>query len=148
MTIDQGGDNMRHALTSLAFWVLAVTLAHAQKPPPSSVSPVQQQFDAYNDHDAKRMAKSFAAVFYRGTLGDTLMRLSRETLAAKMATFFARAPQVHAELVDRIVHGAFIIDREHVTGLPGGESGNWIMIYEVRDGQIVRNWVIEPPEQP
>jgi hypothetical protein len=148
INFDQGGGNMRHALTSLAISLLAVTVAHAQKPPASSATPVEQQFDAYNDHDAKRMAKSFAPVFYRGTLGDTLMRLSRDTLAAKMATFFARAPQVHAELVDRIVHGAFIIDREHVTGLPGGESSEWIMIYEVRDGQIVRNWVIEPPEQP
>jgi hypothetical protein len=142
------GDNMRPALTSFVFSVLGVTVAHAQNPAASSATPVQQQFDAYNDHDAKRMAKSFAPVFYRGTLGDTLVLLSRDTLAAKMATFFVRAPKVHAELVDRIVHGAFIIDRERVTGLPGGESSDWIMIYEVRDGQIVRNWVVEPPEQP
>ena len=138
--------DMRHLLASLTFYLLATGSGWAQsrQPAPQGLL-VQEQFDAYNRHDASAMAQAFAPVFHRGTLGDTLAPMSRDTLASKMAAFFAQAPRVHAELVSRIVHGAFVIDHEHVTGLPGSESSDWVMIYEVRDGQILRNWIIAPP---
>ena len=136
---------MRLALTLAAVTVLGPAPGWGQAPTTSAAAPVQIQFDAYNRHDAGGMAQAFAPVFYRGTLGDTLRQMSRDTLSLKMGEFFKRAPRVHAKLLDRKVHGVYVIDHEHVTGLPEGKSSDWIMIYEVRDGRILRNWVIPPP---
>ena len=136
---------MRVMLASIAILSAAAAPGSGQGPSVSSAALIQQQFDAYNRHDAAAMARAYAPVFYRGTLGDTLKATPRDTLAKRMAEFFVRAPRVRAKLLERIVHGSYIIDREHVTGLPGDESSDWIMIYEVRDGLILRNWVIVPP---
>lgn len=51
--------------------------------------------------------------------------------------------RIHAELVQRLVQGRFVIDEEITTGLPGKGPQKGIAIYEVKDGLISRVWFMD-----
>lgn len=72
--------------------------------------------------------------------GDTTVKRGQAALRDRMATWFKKAPKVHARLIGRMVQGAFVVDHERVTGTPDGKPIEGIGIYEVRNGKIVRLW--------
>jgi hypothetical protein len=53
---------------------------------------------------------------------------------------FAQAPHLHAEITTRLAIGAYVVDQEHVTGLPAHDGGERdleaIAIYRIVDGLI------------
>ena len=69
-------------------------------------------------------------------------RRGREWIRANYAQVFEQSPQLHAEVLARIVHGDFVVDHERVTGQPRG-TFSAVAIYETRDGLIHRVWFVE-----
>ena len=57
-------------------------------------------------------------------------------------SLFKSTPDLHVEIVNRIVLGNYVIDREEVTGFPDGRVKHTIVIYHVQDGLIQRVWLI------
>jgi hypothetical protein len=113
----------------------------AQQPradPPEMV--VQRQFEAYNRHDADAFAAAFASDGEVLALGDTVATRGRTAIRNDMVEWFRKAPKVRATLLDRIVHGNYVVDHERVTGLPDGKTIMALGIYEIKDGMIKRVW--------
>jgi hypothetical protein len=104
---------------------------------------IQAQVDAYNAHDIE----AFAALFSPDV---EIIRLpAHETsisglpdLRAAYQALFDRAPAIHCAIRNRMTLGAFVIDDEHLTGYPDGQTVDALVIYEVKDGLIQRSWVI------
>jgi hypothetical protein len=55
---------------------------------------------------------------------------------------FERTPDLHCELVNRIVLGNTVIDQERVTGFPGGNVIEAVAIYKVENGKIAKVYFI------
>ena len=102
---------------------------------------VQRGIDAYNAHDAEAFASVYAADMELHDLGGALYLSGREALRERYAQLFASAPNVHVEIVRRIVVGNNVIDEERITHTPSGRDAHVAVIYEIRDGAIARAWV-------
>ena len=67
--------------------------------------------------------------------------VGREALAAHYRDNRFNLPDLHAELVNRMVFGNKVIDQEIVTGLPSGTM-HAAAIYEVTPQGISRVWFV------
>jgi len=110
--------------------------------PPEVV--VQQFVDAGNARNAERMAALVAvdAVFAQFPGGEVIAEgrdRIREHYARQLGSLSA---ELRITVQPRIVEGPFVIDQEHIEGLPGGPlQATWM--YLVRDGLIRRAWVLD-----
>ena len=110
----------------------------------SSVEVVQRQVEAYN----ARNLEAFAA-----TYGETIQMVRLPALEpaikskAELIEFYGTnrfmAPNLHAEVLDRIVLGNKVIDHERITGLPNSPF-ECVVIYEVENDLIQRVWSVWP----
>jgi len=105
---------------------------------------VQRFVDAANARDAQRMAALVAvdAVFARFPGGEIIAQ-SREGIQEHYAKGLGPLSSERRITVQpRIVEGQFVIDQEHIAGLPGGpRQATWM--YLVRDGLIHRAWALD-----
>jgi uncharacterized protein (TIGR02246 family) len=115
--------------------------------PPAEAGPetvVQRFVDAANVRDAQRMAALVAvdAVFARFPGGEGIAQ-GREGIQEHYAQAFrSLSADFRVSVQPRIVEGQFVIDQEHITGMPGGpRQATWM--YLVRDGLIRRAWVLD-----
>jgi hypothetical protein len=98
--------------------------------------------DAFNRHDADAFMAAFApGVVFWEYPADTVFA-GAERVRVHYAELFGDpdAKDLHAEVRQRMVKGRFVIDHEHVTGLPGEGSHVSVVIYEVKDGRITNAW--------
>jgi uncharacterized protein (TIGR02246 family) len=104
---------------------------------------VQAQLDAYNAHDAEAFAATYAEDARIYVFPDREWIAGREKILEVYRQLFASTPAIHAEIAQRIVQGARVIDQEHLTGLPDGTTASAVAIYEVLDGLITRVWLMQ-----
>ncbi len=95
---------------------------------------VQRQVNAYNHHDARILAQTFAADAVVRRPGKTLR--SRAAIDAAYRDLFARNPQIHAEIIARDVRGDVVVDHERLTGFADGRTSESTVTYHVRDAVI------------
>jgi len=99
---------------------------------------VQAQLDAYNAQDLE----GYCAFFTDDVVvADLNGQVTCEGLAAyreKYAKTFAEFPENHAELLNRIAVGSFVIDHERVSRKPGGASFDVAAIYTIAGKKIAR----------
>lgn len=98
---------------------------------------VQAQLDAYNARDIEAYLAVFAddakAYNFPG-LECTIDGI--EAMRRVYQTVFDESPQLHCQLVNRIVMDNKVFDHEHVTGRRGVDFLELVAIYEVMDGKI------------
>lgn len=114
----------------------------------AAVIVVDRQHEAYNRHDVEAFLATYADSVAVQTLGDTLVITGKRRLRESTEAWFAGAPAARTEVVDRMVLGPFVVDRQRVSGGPEGAPLEAIGIYEVREGLIRRVWSIPPPPTP
>lgn len=112
----------------------------------------QALVDAFNAHDLEGVLSVYAAdtVARRLPGGEEFLR-GRADIREKFVTLFGKNPGVRIEICGRIVHGAYVIDRERVTGLSGGSGPSYgVVIYEIREGLVRNEWYLPktPPPEP
>lgn len=121
--------------------VLAALLlaASAQASPPSAEAVVAAQLAAYNRGDAAAFAATYAvgAEIFDPARGSAPIVAGRDAIRSRYAAQFARLPGQQARIVRRIVSGRYVVDHEALPGT-GLEA---IVVYEVRDGLILRAWL-------
>ncbi len=98
----------------------------------------QGQLDAYNAQDLDAYCGFFAEDVVVADLNGAVANRGVAELRARYAKTFAEFPQNRAELVNRIVLGASVIDHERVSRAPGGESFEVGCIYTFAGGKIAR----------
>jgi hypothetical protein len=102
--------------------------------------PVQRQLDAYNAHDLARFVAEYSddvQVFVPPAAEPLLS--GKKAFAEHYRKNRFTLPDLHAEVVQRIVAGNTVVDHEKVTGLPGGDV-EAVAVYRVSDGLISAVW--------
>jgi imidazolonepropionase-like amidohydrolase len=103
---------------------------------------VQQQVNAYNARDIEAFLATYSPEIEIYDHPDRLRYSGLEEMRSRYQSFFERTPNLHVEIVGRIVLGNYVIDREKVTGLPSGRVIHAVAIYKVQNGLIQRVWFI------
>ncbi len=105
---------------------------------------VQSQLDAYNARDLQGFLATYSESVQIYRLPATEPALSGK---AQLDQFYGtqrfNRPDLHAELVNRIVLGNKVIDHERVRGIVEAPIEG-IAVYEVRDGLIQVVWFFSP----
>ena len=104
---------------------------------------VQRQLDAYNARDVEALMATYADDAEQFEHPAKLLASGQAQLRERFAARF-QEPNLHAQLVNRIVAGRIVVDHEIVTRtFPEGPGKlELVAIYEVRDGRIAKAWFI------
>uniref|UniRef100_UPI004047DE5C nuclear transport factor 2 family protein n=1 Tax=Roseivirga sp. TaxID=1964215 RepID=UPI004047DE5C len=101
---------------------------------------VQQQLDAYNQRDISKFMDTMGknVVLYNFADGQVLAE-GFDAVKSTYALLFAKSPELHSKLINRIVLGNQVIDHESITGRMGNtETIELAVIYEIKEGKIVK----------
>ena len=97
---------------------------------------VNEQLEVYNNRDINGFVKTYADDVMLFTFPYTLNIEGHDALKKQYAPFFKNTPDLNAEIVNRIVIGNKVIDKEKV--LVNGKTIYAIAIYEIQNGLISR----------
>ncbi|MEO7255306.1 MAG: nuclear transport factor 2 family protein [Casimicrobium sp.] len=106
----------------------------------NAVDPVQRQMDAYNAHDLERFIAEYTEdvqVFRPPSVAPVLS--GKKAFAEHYGKNRFTLPNLHAEVVNRMVVGNTVVDHEHVTGLQDGVV-EAIAVYQITNGLIGAVW--------
>ena len=108
---------------------------------------VQRQLEAYNAKDLDALLALYAEEAELHEFPATLLARGSAALRERFAIRF-QEPNLHAELLHRIVAGNTVIDHERITRdfSEGPGTLELTMIYEVKAGRITRAWSIAGPK--
>ncbi|WP_299116660.1 nuclear transport factor 2 family protein [uncultured Winogradskyella sp.] len=95
---------------------------------------VNKQLEAYNSRDIDEFAKTYSKDIKLYLFPDNLTSDSNDALKKRYETMFQSVPDLNAEIMNRIVLGNKVIDKEKVT--INGKTFYAIAIYEIKDGLI------------
>ena len=93
--------------------------------------PVQRQFDAYNAHDLERFVAEYTdnIQVFRPPAAKAILS-GKTAFAAHYAMNRFTLPNLHAEVVNRMVVGNKVVDHERITGLQK-DIVEAIVVYQV-----------------
>jgi hypothetical protein len=119
---------------------LPTTLALPHPTTMDPALPVQRQLDAYNARDLDRFVACYAedVQLFRPPAPEPLLR-GKAAMAAHYAAHRFNLPQLHAELVNRMVLGNKVIDHERITGVTP-QPMEAAVVFEVNAGLIDKVW--------
>ena len=101
---------------------------------------MQRQLDAYNGHDLERFVAEYTDDIQVFRPPATEPALSgKEAFAAHYAKNRFTLPNLHAEVVNRMVAGSTVVDHERITGLQEGIV-EVIAVYQVVGERIRTVW--------
>jgi uncharacterized protein (TIGR02246 family) len=99
---------------------------------------VQGQFEAYNAQDLDAFCAFYAPDAVLAPYGGEPHTVGLDAIRERHKGLFAQFPHNRAEILNRIVVGANVIDHERVVRAPGGETFEVSPVYTIGGGKIVR----------
>jgi hypothetical protein len=111
------------------------------------VKPVQLQLEGYNKRDIDLFASAFSDTVKVYREPGVLTYQGRDELHKRYGAMFAATPDLHCEIVNRIISGDVVIDHEKVQRKKGQPRTDAIAVYRVQDGLIVEVTFIPPHKQ-
>jgi len=98
----------------------------------------QQQLIAYNARDIDAFLEPYSDTvkIYQIPASEPFL-VGKEAMRTRYAKKFEETPELHCELINRMVDGNTVVDQELITGLPDGRVSHAIAIYKVAHGKIV-----------
>lgn len=102
----------------------------------------QQQLDAYNARDIDAFLAPYADTVKVYYFPNELSMDGKVKMREVYADMFRRTPNLHCELVNRIVMGDKVIDQERITGF-GDQVFEAIAIYRVAGDRIVEVYFLD-----
>ena len=111
--------------------------------PPSPETVVQRQVEAYNAQDIDAFLSFYAedVKIARLPLGEVSYD-GREAMRLRYSRLFEDNPELNCTIVNRTVHGNWVVDQEFVSGVKGRTRIRAVAIYEVHDGLIQNVWFL------
>ena len=123
--------------------ILTVSTFGFQANDPAPARVAQALVEAFNAHDIEGILKTYHpnSVARRLPSGEVLLTGHAE-IRKKFETSFQRNPTIKVEVVQRIVDGVFVIDKEKIIIVTEGKKSErfGLVIYEIRAGLIVNEW--------
>ena len=122
---------------------LFVGIAAAQPGVKTPEQVAQSLIDAYNARNMDGILKAYApdSVAYSLPGGEVILK-GHEEIRKKFARVLDPNVKLKVEIVNRIVDGKFVIDKEKISGTSGGKPVEFFgtVIYEITDGLIRKEW--------
>lgn len=109
---------------------------------PTPVELAQQQLNAYNARDIEAFLEPYAEDVELFNFPNQPISVGKERMRRSYGKLFEETPDLHCELVDRMVMGNTVIDQERVVFRKGEPALNAIAIYKIKDGKIARVYFI------
>lgn len=111
--------------------------------PISPETVIQRQLEAYSSRDVDALLAIYAGDAQMFEHPATLVASGSAAIRERFTARF-REPNLHAKLLNRMVMGSIVVDHEQVTRtFPDGPGQlELVMIYEVRQGRIIKAWTI------
>jgi hypothetical protein len=105
----------------------------------------QRQLDTFNAHELEPFLECFTDdVLIRDLLDGSVILEGIDAFRRRYEAVFSERPLVRAELVDRIVIGDIVVDRERLTDGDAHAPEDALAIYEVAGDRVRRMWFVEP----
>jgi hypothetical protein len=130
---------------SVVLLLVGSSVCRGQATPAADDTPaavVQRQVDAYNAHDIDAFASTYALDAQILNHPNELAEEGRDEIRVSYEEFFTQAPNARAEILSTMTVGNYVVARERITGLPGSQTVDGIVIYLVEGGLIARVWLI------
>lgn len=102
----------------------------------------QQQLNAYNLRDIDAFLEPYADSVEIYDLSGKLMMKGKEQMRRSYSGMFKNTPDLHCQLVNRIVEGNTVIDHESVSGW-GDKPVKAIAIYKIEKDKIAKVYFIQ-----
>lgn len=104
----------------------------------------QRQLDAYNARDIDAFVACYHPdVEVRDFPSGKVTLEGRAAMRERYGPMFAKHPELHAKVTQRVALGAVVIDEERVTGVTEGVISA-VALYEVEGDSIRRVWFVRP----
>lgn len=97
---------------------------------------VDAQLEAYNNRDINAFAATYTEDITLYRYPNTVSSTGNAQLKKDYGPFFQNTPDLHCEIINRMVIGNKVIDQEVV--IMNGGKINAVAIYEVEDGKIAK----------
>lgn len=129
----------------LLFSLFSTLSVHAQNNGSQSVTePVIRQLEAYNKRDIEAFANAFSDTVKVYRQPGVLTYQGRDELRKRYGQMFENTPDLHCQLVNRIVSGNVVIDHERVLFSKDQPRKEAIAVYRIRNNEIVEVTFISP----
>lgn len=119
--------------------------AHGQAMQTTPEQVAQSLIDAYNARNMEGILKAYSpdSVAYALPSGEVILK-GHDAIRKKFSRILEPNVNLKVEIVNRIVDGKFVIDKEKITGTDNGRAIEFYgtVIYEVTDGLIRREWYL------
>jgi hypothetical protein len=102
----------------------------------------QEQLDAYNSRDIDRFLEPYAEDVQVYAFPSQFLYEGKSRMRERYASFFERTPDLHCQVVNRMILGNTVIDQEEVTLRKGEPAMHAIAIYKIKDGKIAEVFFI------
>jgi hypothetical protein len=108
---------------------------------------VAGQLAAYNRRDLQQFLSYYVdeAPVFEFPSGKELVDRSGPAFGSRYERLFQTSPDLHAELLSRVVHGNVVIDQERVSGFMGDDVRDAVAIYQVGAQRIEKVWFVTDP---
>jgi len=103
---------------------------------------VLKQLTAYNHKDLNTFLQPYADSIQVFNFPDEMVLDGKDFLRQNMQSFFSRVPDLHCEILNRMILGNTIIDYERVSGLPIVQFIDAIAVYEIQGNKIRKMYYI------
>ena len=111
------------------------------KPDPEDIA--QIQLNAYNERDLETFLSVYAPDVEVYNFPDELQYKGIDKMRERYSEFFDKADELHCKLLNRIVQGKYVMDKELVTtGIPGRDTIRASALYEIENGFIQKVWFL------
>lgn len=104
---------------------------------------VDRQLAAYNNHDVEAFVATYSEDIKIYDFPNELICEGKDVLREMYKGIFERAPNINAELTDRVVIQNKVIDKEFVTNRAGKDNMHAVAIYNVSEGLITKVWFLK-----
>ena len=125
------------------FLFVGITTAAAQQSVKTPEQVAQSLVDAFNARDMDGILKAYASdsTAYSLPSGEVMLK-GHDAIRKKFASALDPKLKMKVEVVNRIVDGKFVIDKEKITGTANGKPVEFFgtVIYEISDGLIRKEW--------
>lgn len=114
--------------------IISKTFIQQNEKLPESEAIIQQQLEAFNAKDIKAFVETFDSEVKAYDYPNKLYVQGEKQLYKTFSDFFLQTPDLHCEIINRIILGSIVIDEEYLT--VNGDNFNAIAIYEIENGKI------------
>jgi len=104
---------------------------------------VQRQLNGYNRRDINAFLAPYDEDVELYDFPGQINGKGKENIRSQYAAMFKRFPDLHCELVNRIISGNTVIDHEKISGIPNEDDFEAIVIYKIDKNKITKVYFVQ-----